>query len=118
MEELKEHLLLIKEEILNQGHLASNEDLCIQAEDLPDEADLATNVINQQTSFHLREREILKLRAIDKALDKIERGVYGRCEECEEPIGIKRLKSQPFTDLCITHAEELEREQQNFLKSS
>ncbi len=116
IEELKNHLLLTKQEILNKGHLTRNEDLCVQSEDLPDEADLATNVINQQISFHMRQREIAKLRAINRALDKIEKGTYGQCEECEEPIGFKRLKSQPFTDLCVTHAEEAEREQQRFLK--
>ncbi len=114
--ELKEQLLATKQEILNKGHLANKEDLCVQSEDLPDEADLANSVINQQISFQMRERELGKLRAIEHALDKMERGSYGLCEECDGPIEFKRLKGQPFAVLCITHAEELERERQRFIK--
>ena len=116
IEELKEQLLSTKQEILNKGHLVRNEDLCIQSEDLPDEADLANSVINQQISFQMRERELTKLRAIERALEKMDRGLYGLCEECDEPIEFKRLKGQPFAELCVTHAEELERERQRFVK--
>ena len=83
---------------------------------LPDEADLANNVINQQVTFSMRQRELLKLRSIDEALHRIENGTYSECEECGDEIGFKRLKNQPFTNLCITHAEEAEREQSRFLR--
>lgn len=112
IDELKNNLLKMKQEIMNSGYLTKKEDLHVQAEDLPDDADLASNIINQQVTFNMRERELTKLRQIDEALDRIENGNYGTCEECEEPIGFKRLKNQPFTSLCITHAEEQEREQQ------
>jgi DnaK suppressor protein len=32
----------------------------------------------------------------------IEDGTYGICEECEEPIGIERLKARPVTSYCIS----------------
>jgi DnaK suppressor protein len=112
VDELKENLLKMKQEIINGGQLTRTDDLHVQPEDLPDDADLATNIINQQVTFNMRNRELAKLRAIEEALDRIENGVYGSCEECDEPIGFKRLKNQPFTSLCITHAEEAEREQQ------
>lgn len=116
LEELKNQLIKMKESILNGGYLTQKEDLHVQAEDLPDEADLATNVINQQITFNMRQRELLKLRSIDEALNRIENGTYSECEECGDEIGFKRLKNQPFTNLCITHAEEAEREQNRFLK--
>ncbi len=105
----KETLLQTKTKILNGGILRSNEDLHISSDDLPDEADLANSVINQQVTFNIRQREISKLRWIDEALHRIEKGTYGCCEECEEPIGKKRLENQPWATLCIEHAEEAER---------
>jgi DnaK suppressor protein len=38
---------------------------------------------------------------INLALDKIDRGAFGLCEECGQPIGEKRLKALPFARLCI-----------------
>ena len=116
LDQLKAKLIKMKEEILNGSYLTSNEDLHVVSDDLPDEADLATNVINQQVSFNMRHRELNKLRQIDEAFHRMEMGTYGECEECGETIGFKRLSNQPFASLCITHAEEAEREQMRFLK--
>ena len=104
----------MKQEILDRGILTSKEDLQVSSEDLPDEADLASSVINQQVSFSMRQRETHKLKCIAEALARIEAGTYGQCEDCGDNIGFKRLMNQPFTDVCITHAEEREREQQRF----
>lgn len=112
----KNLLLQMKTKILNGGILRSTEDLHISQEDLSDEADLAASVINQQVTFEIRAKEIAKLKAIEEALFRIEMGTYGECDECGEPIGHKRLLTQPWATLCITHAEELEREQR-FLKA-
>lgn len=106
----------MKEQILNGGYLTQTEDLHVTSDDLPDEADLATNVINQQITFNMRQRELVKLRSIDEALNRIENGTYSECEECGDEIGFKRLRNQPFTNLCIRDAEEAEREQQKFLR--
>ena len=110
----KEILLKQKALILNGGILTSAEDLHVSTDDLPDEADLANNVINQQITFNIRQREIEKLRAIEDALYRIQEGTYGCCDECDEPINAKRLANQPWTRLCITHAEEQERENSQF----
>ena len=116
LDELKAKLIQMKQEILNGAYLTSNEDLHVSSEDLPDEADLASRVINQQVSFNMRHRELTKLRSIDEALHRMDNGTYGECEECGDSIGQKRLNNQPFASLCITHAEEAEREQMRFLK--
>ena len=114
--EQKEALLAIKNQIVNNGLLKSKEGLEISSEDLPDETDLANSVINQQIIFNMRSRELNKLRLIEAALSRIENGEYGACEECDEPIGKKRLRNQPWADLCIFHAEEKERKQVHFAK--
>lgn len=117
MEKFKALLLHAKVKIMNGGILRSTEDLQVSSDDLSDEADLATSVINQQVTFNMRQRELVKLKAIDEALYRVEQGAYGHCDECEESIGEKRLENQPWTTLCITHAEEQERENQKFVKA-
>ena len=117
MEKFKALLLQAKVKIMNGGILRSTEDLQVSTDDLSDEADLATSVINQQVTFSMRQRELVKLKAIDEALYRCEQGSYGHCDECEENIGDKRLENQPWTTLCITHAEELERENSKFIRA-
>ena len=117
IEKFKNLLLEAKFKIINGGILRSAEDLTVSPDDLSDEADLATSVINQQVTFNMRQRELSKLKAIDEALYRIEQKSYGHCEECDDSIGEKRLENQPWTNLCITHAEELERENSKFTKA-
>jgi DnaK suppressor protein len=47
----------------------------------------------------------LRLRDIDRALDRIEKGEYGICEETEEPIEKERLLAIPWTSLSLSGAE-------------
>lgn len=109
LKKFKELLLSKREQILSSGFTNRGEDLEVPSEELADEADLANSVINQQVSFKIREREMLKLRQIDMALVRIEEGSYGHCEDCGDTIGEKRLFNQPWTELCIEHAEEREK---------
>jgi len=110
-EHFKELLLKHRQQILNTGLLNKSEDLHVAEEDLSDETDLASSLINQQLSCAIRDREFVKLRRIDAALERVADGTYGHCMECEEEIGLKRLENQPWAELCIHHAEEREREE-------
>lgn len=38
---------------------------------------------------------------IDAALERIERGTYGYCEECGNRIPLERLQALPTTTLCV-----------------
>jgi len=113
----KEALLTLKTQILNSGLLKSKEDLTISSDDLAEEGDLASVMVNQELSFGIRKWELEKLRAIENALLRIEDGTYGCCEECDVEIKAKRLEKQPWTTLCIDHAEERERESERFSKT-
>jgi DnaK suppressor protein len=110
-EYFKELLLKHRQQILNVGLLNKSDDLHVSEEDLSDETDLASSLIQQQLNCAIRDREYAKLRRIDAALERIADGTFGHCEECEEEIGMKRLENQPWAELCITHAEEKEREE-------
>lgn len=111
LDHFKELLLKHRQQILNIGLVNSSQDLHVAEEDLADETDLASSLVQQQLTCTIRDREIIKLRKIDMALDRISEGTYGHCEECEEEISFKRLENQPWAELCITHAEEKEREE-------
>ena len=58
------------------------------------------NTIKTLSSFNDR-----KIKAINLALERIERGSFGVCEDCEEKINIKRLMAKPEATLCISCAE-------------
>jgi DnaK suppressor protein len=44
------------------------------------------------------------LEEIEHALDKLDAGTYGVCEECGGPIAEARLEAKPAARLCITCA--------------
>lgn len=48
---------------------------------------------------HWMERQ--KLNLIDAALQRLEKGEFGICSECEQPIPAKRLKIVPWAAYCI-----------------
>jgi len=58
----------------------------------------------------LSKHNLDKLRAIDRAIELIDAKEYGDCEECGEPIGIKRLEAIPGVTLCVICAERNERQ--------
>jgi DnaK suppressor protein len=118
VEHYKQLLLKHRQQILNVGLLNKSDDLHVSEEDLSDETDLATSLVQQQLSCTIRDREYAKLRKIDAALDRISEGSYGHCEDCEEEIGMKRLENQPWADLCIQHAEEREREESQIMRQA
>lgn len=58
-----------------------------------------------------------KINLINLALERIEAGTFGICEECECKIGIKRLMARPEATLCISCAEKLELNAKFFSKT-
>ncbi|MBI1978308.1 MAG: TraR/DksA C4-type zinc finger protein [Candidatus Omnitrophica bacterium] len=72
-------------------------------------ADMATDNFDREFSLDLASNEQAVLNRIDEALNKIEEGTYGICENCEKPISFKRLKAVPYAKLCIKCKEEEEK---------
>jgi DnaK suppressor protein len=73
-----------------------------------DPLDRATLESNRNFTLRLRDRERKLVKKLNEALERIELGTYGDCEECGEPIDEKRLRSRPVTTLCIDCKEEQE----------
>ena len=70
--------------------------------------DVGSVYYNQEVSLDLLENEREALQEINEALDRIDRGVYGMCEECGEPIARERLELLPYTRYCVACAKKLE----------
>ena len=108
--------LLVKERnsIVQKASKTLSEESALDVADMPDEIDQASAEYNQSFIFRLRDREKYYLSKIDKAIRKLDDGVFGICEECEEPINIKRLEARPVTTLCIRCKEEQEMEERSY----
>lgn len=80
------------------------------AEDGPlDLADTATELYTQEFNYSLSEGDRAQLLLVEEALQRIDNGDYGECEECGEAISEQRLKALPWAAYCITCQEKRER---------
>jgi DnaK suppressor protein len=115
--QLKKFRALLEEkrdEIVKKAKQTLDEDMTLDANDLPDEMDLASSEYLQSFTFRLRGREKSFLDKITKALAKIDDGTFGTCEECGEDVSLKRLEARPETTLCIRCKEDQERMEKDY----
>lgn len=56
-----------------------------------------------------------RLKEVEDALLRIERGEYGKCFKCEKNIEISRLRAVPYAKYCLKCQEEIERKS-SFIK--
>lgn len=75
----------------------------------PDIADRATAEMDQSLELRTRDRARKLIAKIDEALERIENGAYGYCEETGEPIQLSRLEARPIAVLGIDAQERHER---------
>jgi DnaK suppressor protein len=68
----------------------------------PDPLDRATIEHYRNDIYRIRGRESRLIKKIKSSLKAIEDGIYGICQDCEEPISIERLKARPVTSYCIS----------------
>jgi len=71
------------------------------AENYPDPTDRATLESDRNFELRIRDRERKLIGKIKDALQRIEDGTFGICEDCGEEISEERLKARPVTTLCI-----------------
>ena len=114
LKKFKQMLESKRDEIVQKAKQTLSEDMALDANDLPDEMDLASSEYLQSFTFRLRGREKSFLEKIERALVKIEEGTFGNCEECEEEIAVKRLEARPETSLCIRCKEDQERAEKDY----
>jgi len=93
LKEAKETLQHLQDE--NQNH--------------PDLADRASSETDRAIELRARDRQRKLIAKIDAALNRIEDGTYGYCEETGEPIALKRLEARPIATLSVEAQERHER---------
>ena len=70
-----------------------------------DMADQASGNNEVHIALKLRQTDAKILQAIEEALQRIEKGTYGICRDCGEPIADARLHAIPWTRVCISCKE-------------
>ncbi|WP_310619213.1 RNA polymerase-binding protein DksA [Flexibacterium corallicola] len=97
-----------KEEILKESKetLATLQE---ESQNHPDLADRASSETDRSIELRARDRQRKLISKIDAALERIEDGSYGYCEETGEPISVRRLDARPIATLSIEAQEAHER---------
>jgi len=108
LEYFRQKLLRWRAELLREanGTLASLSEGGITEPDIADRASVETD---RALELRTRDRARKLIAKIDQALQRIDNGPYGYCEEPGEPIGIKRLEARPIATLSLEAQERHER---------
>ena len=81
---------------------------------VPDPADRATIEEEHALELRTRDRERKLLKKISQALQRIDSGDYGFCDETGEPIGLGRLIARPTATLSLEAQQRRELKQRMF----
>ncbi len=80
----------------------------------PDEIDRASLEADKSLDLRTKDRARKLISKINEALERIEDGSYGYCEETGEPIGLERLEARPIATLSIEAQERHERMEKTY----
>ena len=104
--ELRDALLKKRSEILATSTgtrpLPAAADVNSRQGDLADQAS-GNNEVHIQLKLKQTDAKILQ--AIEEALVRLEKGTFGICRDCGEPIALARLEAIPWTRVCISCKE-------------
>jgi DnaK suppressor protein len=101
-------LLAWREDILREAQ-ETLQHLQDENQNHPDLADRASSETERAIELRARDRQRKLIAKIDAALQRIEDGTYGFCEETGEPISLRRLEARPIATLSIEAQERHER---------
>jgi DnaK suppressor protein len=101
-------LLAWKAEILRESR-ETLEMLIAENANLADLADRASSETDRSIELRARDRQRKLIAKIDSALERIDDGTYGFCEETGEPISLKRLDARPIATMSLEAQERHER---------
>src|SRR5512144_1492510 len=104
----KKKLLKQREAILNKSKKLKEDSYTLGTDGIQDMADAASNTYNADILMSISDNDLTILKDIDNSLDKLNKGTYGICEECEEKISEKRLEANPVARYCITCKRQME----------
>ena len=103
-EYFRQKLVSWKTDLLKESSQTLN-NLQNENEAKPDLTDRASEEIDRSFELRTRDRERKLINKIDAALQRIEDGSYGYCDETGDPISIKRLEARPVATLSLEAQE-------------
>jgi DnaK suppressor protein len=86
----------LSEEITRTVHQMRDE-----PENPPDPNDRASQETDMSLELRSRDRERKLIKKIDEAIERLDNGDYGYCDNCGVEIGLERLEARPTAELCI-----------------
>lgn len=89
-------------------------DLQKQNPHLADAADRASSETDRSIELRARDRQRKLTAKIDAALQRLDDGTYGYCEETGEPISLKRLDARPIATLSLEAQERHEKREKSY----
>ena len=101
LEAIREKLLAMRRDMAGDVETLKREGFSLGTDGTQDVADDAANTYARQMLLGLSERERAVIRQIDEALDRIDEGGFGLCEDCGDEIGEARLLALPYATLCV-----------------
>ena len=104
----RKKLLAWKEDILREAR-ETLQHLQDESQSHSDFADRASSETDRAIELRARDRQRKLISKIDAALQRIDDGTYGYCEETGEPIGLQRLDARPIATLSVEAQERHER---------
>ena len=99
----------IRIEIVGDVEKSQNNGKNDEAEHMPDISDDAARAYERKLQGDLEEQEWNKLKQVEAAIEKVENGEYGICDQCEKKIPEARLKIIPYTEFCTQCLSEIEK---------
>lgn len=88
--QVRNHLAHVRQERADPGHA-----------DGADESEVSESGVQEEIGLALTQIRTEAIRRITEALEHLDTGQYGRCDECGEDISIRRLRAVPFAVRCI-----------------
>jgi DnaK suppressor protein len=74
-----------------------------------DEGDISLATAQDEIGSQMAEVESRELAQVERALEKMRTGRYGKCDNCNGAIGLARLQAMPNSTQCISCARGEER---------
>ncbi len=107
IDEIKKDLMARREQVTKEladlsGNGKVDDEYKAKFPNFGDKSDENAQEIGEYTTNLATEKLLEKtLRDIENALDRIEKGTYGICKYCHQPIGNKRLLARPVASACV-----------------
>ena len=108
LEYFRRKLLAWRDDLMQEAQETLNNLRDKSYQEVGDEADRASRESEHGLELRTRDRYRKLLRKIEQALERIDDGSYGYCEDTGDAIGVKRLEARPIATLSIDAQERRE----------